>query len=264
MRGEIQKRGSKACLSVSECGHFEAPVLMRAVYRCMREGALPPNSGLQNWSYGCFPAGPKGYKERQSKDRDFQKSRSLMRCDWQIQVRRSSICVACSLNCSLYELRLGRRPSMPCDRKWFTQVRIFSSGTDHCRASNFARPSPARKLLTTSSLNFVCYFFMNPLGVCPTPGGQFMFRGRDIAQRSVQHKDGIAGCIPPIAAWRPWGGTWPGTSSKRWRKARSSQRSGWPRRDALAEPTPMPGAASTSPAGKEVQIMPVGLICDGL
>ena len=51
------------------------------------------------------------------------------------------------------------------------QVRIFSSRTDYCRASSFAPPSPAKKLLTTLSLNSVLYFSMEPFEVCPTFGG---------------------------------------------------------------------------------------------
>jgi hypothetical protein len=50
---------------------------------------------------------------------------------------------------------------------------LFSSGTEQRRASNFAPPSSAKKLWMTSSLNSVLYFFMKPLEVRPTSGGQF-------------------------------------------------------------------------------------------
>lgn len=43
----------------------------------------------------------------------------------------------------------------------------------HRRASSCAPPSPAKKLRTSSSLNSVPYFFMKPLEVRPTSGGQF-------------------------------------------------------------------------------------------
>ena len=51
-----------------------------------------------------------------------------------------------------------------------TQVRIISSGTDQRRAGSFAPPSPAKKRLTTLSLNSVWYVFMKPLEVCPASG----------------------------------------------------------------------------------------------
>ena len=40
---------------------------------------------------------------------------------------------------------------------------VFSSSVDHRRASTFAATPSAKKLLTTSSLNCVLYFFMKPL-----------------------------------------------------------------------------------------------------
>jgi hypothetical protein len=56
------------------------------------------------------------------------------------------------------------------------QVRILDSDTDHRRASSIAPPSPAKKLLTTLSLNSVSHFFIKPLEVCLTSGGQFSGR----------------------------------------------------------------------------------------
>ena len=55
--------------------------------------------------------------------------------------------------------------------------------TNYCRASSFAPPSPAKKLLTTLSLNSVWYFFMKPLEVCPTSGGQFTFEEALFSER---------------------------------------------------------------------------------
>ena len=40
------------------------------------------------------------------------------------------------------------------------EMRMFSSGTNHCRASSLAPPSPSKKLLTTLNLNSVSYFLM--------------------------------------------------------------------------------------------------------
>jgi hypothetical protein len=62
----------------------------------------------------------------------------------------------------------------------------------------FAPPSPAKKLLTTLSLNSVWYFFMKPLEVCPTSGGQF----KPGAIQSVKHPATQAGSLDCSACKR--------------------------------------------------------------
>ena len=54
-------------------------------------------------------------------------------------------------------------------------VGIFTLGTEHCRASSFVPPLPAKKLLTTLSLNSVLYFFIKLFEVCPAFKGQFKY-----------------------------------------------------------------------------------------
>ena len=70
-------------------------------------------------------------------------------------------------------------------------VRTFSSGTEHRRAKSFAPPSPAKKLWATSSLNSVLYFFMYPLEVCPTSGGQFKPRAIHLMHKQYVSERGV-------------------------------------------------------------------------
>jgi hypothetical protein len=77
--------------------------------------------------------------------------------------------------------------------------------TDHQRARIFAPPSPAKKILTTLSLNSVSYFAIKPLEVCPTSGvssypGRFTGRIHEKTSYVLAHvqKDSQRGltCLP--------------------------------------------------------------------